>query len=326
MKALSGCLLLAAAALLAGGALPASALGQQQKPGVALAPLAALGEIGEAEQAFLFNRLQATLSRVYRLVPQDEYQRAEEAAFEALDLEQCTEENCIRKIQELLQVGRLIVLQVIRIGEILQLTLTLVREEDRIVRTETCQRCALPALEEKVAMLAAQIRAADLGGAAPPLPPPADAGQPKGPDGGEKSGDTGGSRRRTLTLQTEVMQLAWNGFLNIEGQVFWGDKLAVGYFVGAGYAVPIYSADGTPENYGASIVGIGYYHGGREGGLFLKAALLSIQGELTNVTAPMFVGGWNTISQYGFVLDFGATAIFGAWPIFLPTISVGVFF
>ena len=146
--------------LLAGATM---ALGQAPKPGVAVAPVAAIGEIDEAEKRIVFNNLQATLSRAYRLVPQEEYRRAEEAAFASLSVEQCTEEYCIRKIQELLQVERLIVLQIIRAGTITQLTLTLVRDQDKIVRAETCQNCGVLELNDRVARLVGEVGAADVG-------------------------------------------------------------------------------------------------------------------------------------------------------------------
>ena len=149
------------------------ALAQAPKPTGATATVAAIGEIGEAEKRIVFNSLQATLSRSYRLIPQEEYRRAEEAAFASLSVEQCTEEYCIRKIQELLQVERLIVLQIIRAGTITQLTLTLVRDQDKIVRAETCQNCSLLDLTDRVAKLAGEVGDADVGGAVARTPEPA---------------------------------------------------------------------------------------------------------------------------------------------------------
>ncbi len=137
---------------------------QGQNPKAALAPLAVLGDVPELRQRIIFNSLQSKLSEVYQLIPQELYEKAEEAAFQSLELAQCTEERCIRRIQEILQVERLAVLQIIRDGEIHQLTLTIVRTEDKIVRAGICRGCGTGELESRVAGLVSAAVAADLGG------------------------------------------------------------------------------------------------------------------------------------------------------------------
>ena len=107
--------------------LPLLALAQE-KPEAALGRVATLGEVSEAQKKIITNRLEGSLPKFYDLVSQEQYARAEEEAFKSLDLAQCTAEQCIRKIQELLQVDRLFVLQIIREEQVTQLTLNLVRE------------------------------------------------------------------------------------------------------------------------------------------------------------------------------------------------------
>ncbi len=174
--------------MLAGAAWPLPALPQQGggdvevKPDAALAPLAAIGDISEGEAGILFNSLQSALSASFRLISQQEFAKAQDRAFEELELENCTAEQCIRKIQDILQVERLFVLQIIREGTYTQLTLTLSRLEDRSVRTDTCRDCDIAALDAKLAGLVATLVARDAG-AAPPLaakpPPPLVTPQPE---------------------------------------------------------------------------------------------------------------------------------------------------
>ncbi len=145
-----------------------------EKPDAAVAPLGAIGDITEAQQRIIRTSLEALLSRNYRLISESEYLRAEELAFQQLDLEQCTEEQCIRKIQEILQVERLFVLQIIREGDFTQLSLVLVRADDRLVRAVTCDECSIRELNASVERLYRGIVADDMG-QAPPLvavPPP----------------------------------------------------------------------------------------------------------------------------------------------------------
>ena len=86
--------------------LPGAATAQEDKPAAAVAPVSALGDVSEGEKGILVNSLQSSLSKSYSLVSPEDYQKAETRAFEELDLAQCTEAQCIRKIQELLQVDR----------------------------------------------------------------------------------------------------------------------------------------------------------------------------------------------------------------------------
>ena len=87
---------------------------QSSLPDAAVAPLSILGKISDGEKGIIYNGLLTTLSKSYNLVSQTNYAKAEQSAFEQLDLEQCTEEQCIRKIQEILQIDRLFVLQIFR--------------------------------------------------------------------------------------------------------------------------------------------------------------------------------------------------------------------
>lgn len=139
-----------------------SVFAQVGKPDAAVAPLGALGDIGEGEKSILFSSLLSNLSQRYRLVSQEEYARAEEKAFAELESEQCTAEQCIRKIQEILQVERLFVLQVVREGAFSHLSLTLVRDDDNIVREAICEKCKISGLHGKLKNLVGMVAAADL--------------------------------------------------------------------------------------------------------------------------------------------------------------------
>ena len=133
----------------------------QEKPQAALGRVAALGEISETQKKIILTRVESQLSKAYDLISQEQFARAEEAAFASLDLAQCTEEQCIRKIQEILQVGRLFVLQVLREGTFTQLSLTLVGLDDRVVKADSCDNCSISALNAKVGGLVAAAVAAD---------------------------------------------------------------------------------------------------------------------------------------------------------------------
>ena len=93
-----------------------------EKLEAAVVPLVTIGEISETQKQIMFNSLLDKLSETYSLIPQERFRQAQDQAFAELEEQQCTEAQCIRKIQELLQVENLFVLQVVRDGLDTQLT------------------------------------------------------------------------------------------------------------------------------------------------------------------------------------------------------------
>ena len=141
---------------------PVGALRAQQKPQAALGRVATLGDISEAQKKIIANRLESRLSQSYNLVSQEQYRKAEEAAFAELDLAKCTEEECIRKIQEVLQVERLLLLQIIREEEVTQLSLNLVRTDSKQIAEDICERCNIIQLYQRIDKLAEQLISDDI--------------------------------------------------------------------------------------------------------------------------------------------------------------------
>jgi hypothetical protein len=129
----------------------------------AVTPIAVLGEMSKVEQTMISNRFVKLLGKRYRLITQAQFARAKEQVFEELDIEQCTEDYCIQKIQEILQVERLFFLVLSKSDELTQLSITLVREEDKLVDEDICERCSIKKLLSKVEKLVKNITAEDLG-------------------------------------------------------------------------------------------------------------------------------------------------------------------
>ena len=117
----------------------------------ALAPMGALGEFSEMEKQIIFNSLQEALSTHYLLASQKSFEVAQEKAFEELDYEECTEDQCFALIQQILQVDNLFLFNMTREGSFTQLSLTRVDlDSQRLVRTAICEDCGIGALNAKV--------------------------------------------------------------------------------------------------------------------------------------------------------------------------------
>ena len=95
----------------------------EEKPEAIVVPVAILGEVSEIRRKILQNTLNEAISSKFRIVPQDRFEKAQEEAFQELDFEECTEDQCIMLIQEMLQVEHLFQLEVIAEGRMVQLSL-----------------------------------------------------------------------------------------------------------------------------------------------------------------------------------------------------------
>ena len=130
----------------------------QEKQKACLAPIGALGEFSEMEKQIIFNSLQESLSTHYVLASQKAFEAAMTQAFEELDFDECTEDQCFALIQQILQVDNLFLFNMTREGNFTQLSLTRVDlDSQRLVRTSSCVECNIEQLNNNVNELVLKI-------------------------------------------------------------------------------------------------------------------------------------------------------------------------
>ena len=78
--------------------------GQSGKPQTIIIPTGSLGEMSEARIKILEKTLESKLDDYFAIVPKELFEEAQEQSFEELDYDECTEDQCIMKIKEILQV------------------------------------------------------------------------------------------------------------------------------------------------------------------------------------------------------------------------------
>ena len=78
--------------------------GQSERPESIVIPVSSLGEVSTVRKQILQNTLEDELKTHFRLVPQEKYEEVLEKVFEELEYEECNEDQCIVRIQEMLQV------------------------------------------------------------------------------------------------------------------------------------------------------------------------------------------------------------------------------
>ena len=115
--------------------------GQSERPETIVIPVATLGNISESRKQIIQNTLNRELTKYFRLVPQDKYEAAQEKAFEQLEYEECTEDQCIMLIQEMLQEENVFHLQVIGEDTDTQLSLSWRTLDENKKETDFCENC-----------------------------------------------------------------------------------------------------------------------------------------------------------------------------------------
>ena len=126
---------------------------QDRKPPALLNKLVSLGPISETQRQIIFNHLQTQISNRFELISQRRFDEAQNAAFEELDYDECTEENCVRFIQDALQVENFFSLQLVQEGDITQMTLTMIDLDRKVVKSDVCQDCSVVELNDRVTEL-----------------------------------------------------------------------------------------------------------------------------------------------------------------------------
>ena len=122
----------------------------QEKPQSIVIPVSTLGDVSETRQQILQNSLEDELKEYFTLISQERFEEAQEKAFEQLEYEECTEDQCIMLIQEMLQVENVFHLQVIGEGSNTQLSLSWRTLDVNKKETDSCLDCDTFELDKKI--------------------------------------------------------------------------------------------------------------------------------------------------------------------------------
>jgi hypothetical protein len=125
---------------------------------VVVLPIGVLGEISENKKTIIHNKFMDVISNDFDLIPQEEYERAEEEAFQELDYEECTEDQCIKMIQEILQVENIYKIQLVKDEGDIQVILTYIDLDKKLVKTDFCEDCKTSDLIKMINQLYLDLR------------------------------------------------------------------------------------------------------------------------------------------------------------------------
>ena len=125
-------------------------ISQSERPETIIVPVSSLGDVSEVRIQILQNTLTDELKKHFRIVPQEKYEQVLEQVFEELEYEECSEDTCIMRIQEILQVENVFNLQIIGEGKDTQLNLKWITLDENKNQTDVCLGCGTFQLNDKV--------------------------------------------------------------------------------------------------------------------------------------------------------------------------------
>ena len=115
--------------------------GQSEKPKAIIIDTGSLGKISKTRIKILDKTLESKLDDYFSIVPKDEFEDAKEEAFKELEFDKCTEDQCIAKIQEILQVENALKMELTYEDGNTQISLTWSTLEQKRVEQNYCEGC-----------------------------------------------------------------------------------------------------------------------------------------------------------------------------------------
>ena len=126
---------------------------ESERPQAIVIPISSMGAVTKSQKQILQNTLEDNLKSYFTLISQELFEQAQEKAFEELDYEECTEDQCIMLIQEMLQVENVFHLQVIREGQDTQLSLSWRTLDEKKKETDVCRNCDTFEINDRIERL-----------------------------------------------------------------------------------------------------------------------------------------------------------------------------
>jgi len=124
--------------------------GQSQRPETIIIPVSSMGDVSDTRKQILENTLTDELKKHFRIVPQEKYEQVLEQVFQELEYEECTEDQCIMRVQEMLQVENVFNLQVIGEGKDSQLNLKWITLDEKKNVEDYCEGCGTRDLRKMI--------------------------------------------------------------------------------------------------------------------------------------------------------------------------------
>jgi len=115
--------------------------GQSEKPQTIIVPTGSLGDISEVRKKMLEKTLESKLDDYFDIVPKELFEEAQEQAFQEMDSDECTEDQCILMIKEILQIENAFKMDLIIDEGDTQISITWNDQDQKRVEEDYCEGC-----------------------------------------------------------------------------------------------------------------------------------------------------------------------------------------
>ena len=116
-------------------------IGQSGKPQTIIIPTGSLGDISEVRKKMLEKTLESKLDDYFAIVPKELFEEAQEQAFQEMDSDECTEDQCILMIKEILQIENAFKMDLIVDEGDTQISITWNDQDQKRVEEDYCEGC-----------------------------------------------------------------------------------------------------------------------------------------------------------------------------------------
>ena len=131
--------------------------GQSEKPKAIIIDTGSLGEISKTSIKILDKTLESKLDDYFAIVPKEIFEEAKEEAFQELEDDECTEDQCVMKIQEILQVENAFKMELTSEDGNTQISITWNNQEEKRVEEDYCEGCKTKKLRETIGRLVEEL-------------------------------------------------------------------------------------------------------------------------------------------------------------------------
>jgi len=116
-------------------------IGQSGKPQTIIIPTGSLGEISKVRIKILEKTLESKLDDYFAIVPKELFEEAKEEAFQEMDSDECTEDQCILMIKEILQIENAFKMELLSEDGDTQISITWNDQNQKRVEEDYCEGC-----------------------------------------------------------------------------------------------------------------------------------------------------------------------------------------
>ena len=124
--------------------------GQSEKPQTIIIPTGSLGEISEIRKKMLEKTLESKLDDYFAIVPKELFEEAQEQAFQEMDSDECTEDQCILMIKEILQIENAFKMDLMYEEGDTQISITWNDQDQKRVEEDYCEGCKTKELRNMI--------------------------------------------------------------------------------------------------------------------------------------------------------------------------------